>query len=162
MVVCDECGTSVRPEYNYCHECGSEISPKMIDWTDGFLPITAQGHIQQAIDGNRTPPEKFHERMHETVRHAFTDFCVLDRWDEFDNREALVGDISTWDPDENDSEEIEKLARLTCPFRFLINGVGVEGVADVFALSVSMYKEDPNITLDDVTVTIEIEQDEEE
>lgn len=157
MTICESCNTAVEPTANYCPECGSELHPTRKDWSDGFLSLVDRGHIQEAIDGNESPPEGYHDRLHETVRHALSDFCLLNRWDEFDNQEALFGDLSETDIDPEDSEGIEKLARLTCPFRFMLNATGVEQFTALLELSVLLYLQEADESTGDVSVSIEIE-----
>ncbi|MDF9746297.1 zinc ribbon domain-containing protein [Natrinema salsiterrestre] len=161
MTICDNCSSSVEPTANYCPECGSELDPPLKDWADGFLTLVDRGHIQEAIDGNETLPNRYHERLHETVRHALADFCLLDRWEEFDNEEALFGDLPDEDIDVDDIDAVEKLVRLTCPFRFVLNGAGLERLENIVAVSVYLCSSEPEITPDDVSVTIEVGGEEE-
>lgn len=160
MSICDNCDAAVEPTANYCPECGSELNPTLKDWSDGFLSLVDRGHIQEAIDGNESLPERYHGRLHETVRHALSDFCLLDRWDDFDNSEALLGDLPDGDIDPEDWEEVEKLARLTCPHRFMLNAMGVERFARLLELSVLVYASESDSSVNDVSVTIEIEEGE--
>jgi len=156
MVICESCDTAVEPTANYCPECGSELSPTRKDWSDGFLSLVDRGHIQEAIDGNESFPEGYHDRLHETVRHALSDFCLLDRWDDFDNHEALFGDIPEDKIDVDDWEELEKIARLTCPFRFMLNAADVDRVGTLLELSVLLAVPEAEQP-DDVSVSIEID-----
>ena len=161
MTICDNCSEAVEPTANYCPDCGSELHPPLKDWSDGFLSIVDRGHIQEAIDGNESPPERYHERMHETVRHALADFCLLDRWDSFDNTEALVGDFPEKDVEPDDMAEIEKVVRLTCPFRFMLNGLGIERSELVLEFALITYLQDPETSINDVSVTIEVDETDE-
>ena len=156
MVVCESCNTAVEPTANYCSECGSELSPTRKDWSDGFLSLVDRGHIQEAIDGNESLPEGYHDRLHETVRHALSDFCLLDRWEDFDNHEALFGDIPEDKIDVDDWEELEKTARLTCPFRFMLNAADIDRVGTLLELSVLLAVPEAEQP-DDVSVSIEID-----
>lgn len=156
MVICESCNTAVEPTANYCPECGSELSPTRKDWSDGFLSLVDRGHIQEAIDGNESLPDGYHDRLHETVRHALSDFCLLDRWEDFDNHEALFGDLPENEIDVDDWEELEKIARLTCPFRFVINATDVDRVGSLLELSVLLAVTEAEQP-DDVSVTIEID-----
>jgi len=156
MVVCESCNTAVEPTANYCPECGSELSPTRKDWSDGFLSLVDRGHIQEAIDGNESLPKGYHDRLHETVRHALSDFCLLDRWEDFDNHEALFGDLPEDEIDVDDWEELEKITRLTCPFRFILNAADVDQFCTFLELSVLLAipeAEQP----DDVSVSIQID-----
>lgn len=45
------------------------------------------------------------------MRHVLADFCLLDRWEDFDNSEALLGYLPDDEISPNDWEEIEKFAR---------------------------------------------------
>ncbi|QCW01868.1 hypothetical protein FGF80_00820 [Natrinema pallidum] len=155
MVICESCDTAAEPTANYCPECGSELSPTRKDWSDGFLSLVDRGHIQEAIDGNESLPEGYHDRLHETVRHALSDFCLLDRWDDFDNHEALFGDIPEDKIDVDDWEELEKIARLTCPFRFMLNAVDIDRVGTLLELSVLLAVPEAEQP-DDVSISIEI------
>jgi RNA polymerase subunit RPABC4/transcription elongation factor Spt4 len=159
MVICDRCNNSVKPTANYCPECGSELNPTRKDWSDGFLSLVDRGHIQEAIDGNETLPEGYHTRLHETVRHALADFCLLNRWAEFDNHEALYGDIQDEEITTDNVDELEKLVRLTCPFRFLINATGVNTLESVLEASILFASDDSELTLDDIDVSIEVTGD---
>jgi len=147
------------PTANYCPECGSELNPTRKDWSDGFLSLVDRGHIQEAIDGNETPPEGYHTRLYETVRHALADFCLLDRWGEFDNHEALYGDIQEAEITTDDIVELEKLVRLTCPFQFIINATDVDKLERVLEASVFFASNEPELTLDDIEVSIEVTDD---
>ena len=157
MTICDSCSTAVEPTANYCPECGSELKPTRKDWSDGFLSLVDRGHIQEAIDGNESLPPEYYDRLHETVRHALADFCLLNRWDAFDNTEALFGDRPDEEISPDDWEEIEKLARLTCPFRFMLTAAGTERVSKILEFSLLVHLQDSDKTLDDVTVKIEID-----
>jgi hypothetical protein len=90
------------------------------------------------------------------VRHALSDFCLLDRWDDFDNHEALFGDIPEDKIDVDDWEELEKIARLTCPFRFMLNAADVDRVGTLLELSVLLAVPEAEQP-DDVSVSIEID-----
>jgi hypothetical protein len=156
MVICESCDTAVEPEANYCPECGSELHPTRKDWSDGFLSLVDRGYIQEAIDGNESVPPEYHDRLHETVRHALSDFCLLDRWEEFDNNEALFGDLPDEEIDVDDWEELEKIARLTCPFRFMLNAADVDRVGTLVELSVLLAVPEAEQP-DDVSVSIEVD-----
>lgn len=152
MVICESCDTAVEPTANYCPECGSELSPTRKDWSDGFLSLVDRGHIQEAIDGNESLPEGYHDRLHETVRHALSDFCLLDRWEDFDNHDDLPDD----EIDTDDLDELEKIARLSCPFRFMINATGVDRFDDLLELAVLLAVPEAEQP-DDVSVSIEVD-----
>lgn len=156
MVICDNCSAAVEPSANYCPECGSEITTTRKDWSDGFLTLVDRGHIQEAIDGNESLPEGYHDRLYETVRHALSDFCLLDRWEEFDNKEALVGDLPEEEFDPEDVDELAKLARLLCPSLFMLDALGVDRFTTLIELSVYAHLEETDKSLDDISVSIEI------
>ncbi len=157
MVVCEGCNTAVEPTANYCPECGSELNPTRKDWSDGFLSFVDRGHIQEAIDGNESLPAGYHDRLHETVRHALADFCLLDRWEDFDNSKALLGDLPDAEVSPDSWEEIEKFARLTCPSRFMLNAAGIDRYTKILEFSVLLYLQDSDTLFEDVSVSIEIE-----
>lgn len=156
MVICESCDTAVEPTAKYCPECGSELSPTRKDWSDGFLSLVDRGHIQEAIDGNDSPPEGYHDRLHETVRHALADFCLLDRWEAFDNHEALFRDLPEDKIDTDDWDELEKVARLTCPFRFMLSATDVERFSRLLELSLLLHVAEADQSVD-ISVSIEIE-----
>ena len=87
------------------------------------------------------------------------DFCLLDRWAEFDNHEALYGDIQDEEITTDDIGELEKLVRLTCPFQFMINVTDVDTLESVLEASVLFASDDPELTLDDIDVSIEVTDD---
>lgn len=152
MTICDSCNKAVKPTANYCPECGTELKPTLKDWSDGFLSLVDRGHIQEAIDGNEVLPERYRERLQEVVRHALADFCLLNRWDEFDNTEALFGDLPDGDIDLDDPEQIEKLVRLTCPIRFMLNATEVEQYETILEMSIYLKMQDSGVEWDDVSV----------
>ncbi|AQL42092.1 hypothetical protein BV210_04900 [Halorientalis sp. IM1011] len=137
----------------------------MRDLSEGFLSIADRGHIQEAIDGNRRPPDGYHDRLHETVRHAFADFCQLNRWDEFDNRTALLGDLADGDFPEDftaEDEALSHLYRLTCPFRFIHTAVGIDGLETLLEISLLVEyrtKTDQEPDADTVSVSIDVDVD---
>lgn len=157
MTICESCNTAVEPTANYCPDCGSELEPTIKDWSDGFLSLVDRGHIQEAIDGNESLPERYHENLHETVRHALADFCLLDRWQDFDNHEALFGDLPDGEIDTEDWDDIEKLARLTCPFRFILSATDVDRMSRLLELSLLIHAREVGESVDDVSVSIEVE-----
>ena len=158
MVLCDSCSAAVEATANYCPECGAELNPDIKDWADGFLSLVDRGHIQQAIDGNESPPAGYHERLHEVVRHSMADFCLLDRWDEFDNAEALIGDLSIEGLDAEYDDEFEKLVRLTCPFQFVMNAVGLDAFETLLEVSVLAYSDEDELSTEDISVSIDISE----
>ncbi|WP_157525820.1 hypothetical protein [Halorientalis sp. IM1011] len=165
MTVCDDCGNTELPSAKYCSNCGTQLQRDMRDLSEGFLSIADRGHIQEAIDGNRRPPDGYHDRLHETVRHAFADFCQLNRWDEFDNRTALLGDLADGDFPEDftaEDEALSHLYRLTCPFRFIHTAVGIDGLETLLEISLLVEyrtKTDQEPDADTVSVSIDVDVD---
>lgn len=153
MVVCDNCGTTAESTANYCPSCGSELFPTQKDWSDGFLSPIARSHILDAMEGNRSPPDQYHDRLYESVRHALVDFCLLNEWDEFNNYEALLGDLPN-EVDLDDDDALHKVARLTCLFRFVYGAVGREGFEEIMNASITASLEREDVPEEDISVSI--------
>ncbi|GGC71437.1 hypothetical protein GCM10007209_36750 [Haloferax sulfurifontis] len=157
MKKCRKCrSTGATESARYCHECGSEL----VDEDEQFIRGIGNGFLTQAdwvcigecINGERgAPPERYHTRLDEKIRHSLTDFAILYHWEDFDPSSAFKSMARSKDGSTDD--ELTEAVILMKSFALLYSGLGRRAYELVSELAIETVEE---LSVDDVDVTITI------
>ncbi|EMA07979.1 hypothetical protein [Haloferax denitrificans] len=157
MKKCRKCGsTGATESARYCHECGSEL----VDEDEQFIRGIGNGFLSRAdwvcivecINGERgAPPERYHTRLDEKIRHSLTDFAILYHWEDFDPSSAFKSMARSKDGSTDD--ELTEAVILMKSFALLYSGLGRRAYELVSELAIETVEE---LSVDDVDVTITI------
>lgn len=133
---CPGCGDELdTPNQRYCGQCGQPLNVEVDRdtirrQTSGVLDVDVRRRILDSIRDERGPHHEYtHVRIQEQVRHALFDFWLLYRWEDFDNREALLADLGRDDSHLSEDEKLTHLLTLLGTFQFLFRSVSVEVIA---------------------------------
>lgn len=134
--ICPGCREELHStNQHFCGSCGEPIDVDVDrEWirrqTSGFLDSRARSRILDSLQGERGPHHEYtHVEIQEQVRHVLLDFSLLNEWDEFDEREALLGDLERDEPETHDEDHLEHLLTVLGTYRFFFHSVGVGFIA---------------------------------
>lgn len=119
-------------EQRYCSSCGEPINvevdrDQIRTQTQGILTLGEQLRICKTVKhGGGRLHDYTHVSVQEEVRHALFDLWLLNQWDAFDEREAMLGDLSDHGPAQlSDDDALAETQHIIGLARFLFSSVGL-------------------------------------